>query len=736
MKNTLLILFSFIPLFYNFYSQQKEKDTLNFKLIPLEEISVTAIRALEDQPFSYSNIDKSSLESRNLGQDLPILLNFLPSIVTTSDAGAGIGYTGIRVRGSDATRVNVTINGIPYNDSESQGTFWVNLPDFSSSVKNIQLQRGVGTSTNGSGAFGASLNILTDGISKEKFLKISNSFGSFSTLKNTVKFSTGMINENFQISGRFSKIVSDGYIERASSDLKSYFLQTSFSKKKTLVKALFFGGHEITYQSWYGIDPETLNKNRRYNYAGEIYDQNGNFQDFYYNQVDNYKQDHFQFHWNQIYNDKLSSSLGLNYTYGRGYYEEFNDKWYDENYSFTGMTSFSNLGLDNIFLNNQIISGADNVTRKWLSNDYYVLTGNLQYADRSLKMVFGFLASNYDGDHFGKLRWSRFSSQVNPNYEFYRNKGNKNEFSVYGKVTKNFFQKLTGFLDIQIRSIDYKVDGVLNGLVPINIRDNFAFFNPKAGINYRLNDNADLYLSFAKSHREPNRTDYENGNPIPEKLNNFELGFRKSNWSFNFYYMRYKDQLVLTGEIDDVGSPIRQNVGDSYRLGIEFDSKFKISKKLSWAPNLSLSENKNMDFYFKRDGILKNLGNTNISFSPNLVAASSLQYKVNEKILISILTKYVGDQYMGNIDSNLSKLSSYSTTDLNLIYQPLNFPFFEDIKFTMLINNIFGLKYISNGYFYTFDDNYSLPNTIKTIEGVGYYPQAERNFLIGINTRF
>ena len=736
MKNTLLILFSIIPLFCRFYSQEKEKDSLNFQLISLEEINVTAIRALKEQPFSFSNIDKSNLEPRNLGQDLPILLNFLPSVVTYSDAGAGIGYTGIRVRGSDATRVNVTINGIPYNDSESQGTFWVNLPDFSSSVENIQLQRGVGTSTNGSAAFGASLNILTDGISKEKFIEISTSLGSFSTLKNTLRFSTGGINDNFQISGRFSKIVSDGYIERASSDLTSYFLQTSFSNKNTLFKALLFGGHEVTYQSWYGVDSEILNKNRRYNPAGEIYDENGNFQDFYYNQVDNYKQDHLQFHWNQIYNDKLSSSLGLNYTYGRGYYEEFNDKWYDENYAFSGMTSFSNLGLDSISFENQVISGADNVTRKWLDNDYYVLTGNLQYNSQIVKMAFGFLASNYDGDHFGKLRWSRFSSQVNPNHEFYRNKGEKNEFSIYSKFTSKISQKLTGFLDLQIRNINYKVDGVLNGLVPINVSDNFAFFNPKAGMTYRVKNNTDLYLSFAKSHREPNRTDYENGNPLPEKLNNFELGLRKRNWSLNLYYMRYKDQLVLTGEIDEVGSPIRQNVGDSYRLGVEFESSFNISNKISWNPNLSFSENKNIDFYFKRDGVLNNIGNTNISFSPNIIAASAVQYELSEKTLVSVLTKYVGEQYMGNIDSENSKLDAYSTTDVNLVFQPNNFPFFKDIRLTILFNNIFGLKYVSNGYFYTFDDDYSVPGIIKTIEGAGYYPQAERNFLIGISTRF
>ena len=276
----------------------------------------------------------------------------------------------------------------------------------------------------------------------------------------------------------------------------------------------------------------------------------------------------------------------------------------------------------------------------------------------------------------------------------------------------------------------------MNGLVPINVSDSFSFFNPKAGMTFKVKDNIDLYLSFAKSHREPNRTDYENGNPLPEKLNNFELGLRKSMWSLNLYYMRYKDQLVLTGEIDEVGSPIRQNVGDSYRLGVEFDSSFNISDKISWNLNLSLSENKNIDFYFKRDGTLNNIGNTNISFSPNIVAASAVQYELSEKILFSVLTKYVGEQYMGNIDSKNSKLNAYSTTDLNLVFRPHNFPFFKDIRFTILFNNIFGLKYVSNGYFYTSDDDYSVPGIIKTIEGAGYYPQAERNFLIGINTRF
>ena len=400
------------------------------------------------------------------------------------------------------------------------------------------------------------------------------------------------------------------------------------------------------------------------------------------------------------------------------------------------MTSFSNLGLDNLVFGNDIISSSDNVTRKWLDNDYYVITGNLQYNSRKLKMVYGFLASNYDGDHYGKLIWSRFASQGYPNQEFYRNKGEKDEFSIFGKFTAPILTNLTGFLDLQIRNVKYNAKGIMNRLVPINIQDNFSFFNPKAGITYKIDNGSNLYFSFARSHREPNRTDYENGNPIPEKLNNFELGLRKTNWSLNFYYMRYKDQLVLTGEIDEVGSPIRQNIGDSYRLGVEFDSNFKISNKLSWAPNLSLSENKNKDFYFRRDGILTNLGETSISFSPNIVAGSIFNYGFNEKTNISVLTKYVGKQFMGNIDSKLSKLNSYSTTDLNIIYAPTSFPLFKDLKISLLINNVFGLKYISNGYFYTFDDDYSTQGKIKTIEGVGYYPQAQRNFLIGISTRF
>lgn len=313
--------------------------------IQLEEVKLAGLRVDEDQPFSFSNVDKEELASRNLGQDLPIMLNYLPGVVTTSDAGAGIGYTGIRVRGSDATRVNVTINGIPYNDSESQGVYWVNMPDFTSSVSSLQIQRGVGTSTNGSGAFGASINLLTDEVSQNAYAEIANTGGSFNTLKHNLKFSTGLLNDHFEISGRLSRITSDGYVERASSDLKSYFLQAAFQDENTLIKALAFGGHEITYQSWFGLDANTLNTKRRYNPAGEIYDDNGNLEGHYDNQVDNYRQDHYQLHWNQKIDAYTSMSVGLNYTYGRGYYEEYKDLWFEQNVNFSSDNNFSYLGL-------------------------------------------------------------------------------------------------------------------------------------------------------------------------------------------------------------------------------------------------------------------------------------------------------------------------------------------------------------------------------------------------------
>ncbi|MEC8636619.1 MAG: TonB-dependent receptor plug domain-containing protein, partial [Bacteroidota bacterium] len=414
--------------------------------IQLEEVKLAGLRIDEDQPFSFSNMDKGELTSRNLGQDLPIMLNFLPGVVTTSDAGAGIGYTGIRVRGSDATRVNVTINGIPYNDSESQGVYWVNMPDFSSSVSSLQMQRGVGTSTNGSGAFGASINLLTDEVSLDAYAEIANTVGSFNSLKHTLKFSTGLLNNHFEISGRLSKITSDGYVERASSDLKSYFLQAAFQDQNTLIKAIAFGGHEITYQSWFGVDANTLAINRRYNPSGEIYDDKGTLKGHYDNQVDNYRQDHYQLHWNQKIDAYTSLSLGLNYTYGRGYYEEYKDLWFEQNINFSSDNNFSYLGLKPIKIRGAIIDTTENIVRKWLDNDYYVATFSLNRQKGNTEWSFGSLYSSYVGEHFGELIFAHYASDASLRHRFYENKGNKKEANAYAKVNHRFNDRISAYL--------------------------------------------------------------------------------------------------------------------------------------------------------------------------------------------------------------------------------------------------------------------------------------------------
>jgi len=729
MRITVLLFSCVIGLSAMNAQEQEAKDSLTTTTISLEEVSVAGLRASKDQPLSFSEITKGELKARNLGQDLPILLNFLPSVVTTSDAGGGIGYTGIRVRGSDATRVNVTINGIPYNDAESQGTFWVNLPDFASSVENIQLQRGVGTSTNGSSAFGASLNILTNTAAKEAYAQISNSVGSFGSLRHTLKFSTGLLNDKIEIAGRLASIQSNGYIDRASSDLNAYFLQGVYQEGNTLIKALVFGGHEITYQSWFGVDPMTLTNDRTYNSAGEIYDENGSLTGFYDNQVDNYKHDHYQLHWNQRYKGNWSSSVGLNYTYGRGFYEEYNNA-----------TDLRDLRLNDVNVGNTTIASSANIVQKWLDNDFYVLTANIRHKGDQTDVVFGTLLSSYQGDHFGNLIWARYASNAQPKHEFYRNKGEKNEFSAFGKITHHLGDSFTAYADLQYRRVNYTARGSLDELGNIGIEDEFNFINPKMGLTFHADENTQLYASYAKAQREPNRSDYENGSPRPEVLNDFELGYRssgkKTKWSANLYYMGYKDQLVLTGELDNVGAPIRQNVGNSYRLGIEAEVSIALSSQLLWQPNLSLSRNKNRSFSFQRDGQVQNLGDTNISYSPSIIGGSNLVYAPSTQFQIGLLSKYVGEQYLGNIDADLSKLAAYFINDLNIRYAIGALGWVKAIDFSLLINNVFNSVVETNGYFFTYDDSWSVPNQTTTIEGVGYYPQAGINFLLGASFTF
>ena len=718
MKKIILTVF----LFSNFISsQEKIKDTIQGTEQKLDEVIVQAVRAKFSSPISFSNVTKKDISSRNLGQDLPILLNYLPSVVTTSDAGAGIGYTGIRIRGVSPQSTNITINGIPFNDAESHGTYWVNLPDFSSSVENLQVQRGVGTSTNGSGAFGASINILTDAVSDIAFATISSSIGSYNTFKNTIKFSTGLIN-NFELSGRLSKINSDGYVDRAFSDLKSYFIQGSYSDENTLIKALTFGGHERGYQAWFGVTSDQIKENRRQNpYT-------------YENEIDNYKQDHFQFHWNEKLNSSWSTNLGLNYTDGRGYYEQ-----YREDDSIDGYSGILSSDIDS---NGNELGTTDLIRRRWLDNNFYVLNASVAYNSKNLNLNFNSFYSSYSGDHFGEIIWARtFSQNGKIRDRYYEGNGKKKDFSVFSKASFNLGEKTEIYTDLQFRKVNYKTSGITSDLVNMILDKEYNFFNPKFGASYKFKPNSMLYFSYARANREPSRSDYESNLSIkPEELNDLELGWRfrneKIKLNINSYYMLYSNQLVLTGELDDVGTPIRTNSGNSYRLGIEIDNFLKLSEKTSFQTNLTLSSNKNKEIISKVNGEIYNYGKTNISFSPNLIASNIFSYMPNEYTTLSLLSKYVGDQYMSNNDSKNSMLESYFINDLNFTYQIKTNKLFDSIIFSALINNLFDIEYISNGYYYTYDDTWSNPGEVVTLDGAGYYPQATRNFLFGVSLKF
>ena len=701
------ILLFFSSIFFSVLSFSKSIIQDTIKVQKLEEVIVSSIRVKQNAPIAFTNVSKDQLDKSNLGQDLPILLKSLTSVVTTSDAGAGIGYTGIRIRGINAQSTNVTINGIPYNDAESLGVYWVDLPDFASSVENLQVQRGIGTSTNGSSAFGASINILTDLISENSFFESSTSLGSYNTLKNTFRFSTGIINEFFEFSGRLSKINSDGYIERASSDLKSYFFQANYKKDNTLIKALSFGGHEITYQAWNGIDSITLENDRTYNPSGMYLDQSGNIQ-FHKDEVDNYKQDHYQLHLSQIINSNLTSNLSFNLTNGLGYYEQ-----YKEN------------------------DDQDYVTRKWLDNQFLVANYSLNYRNNNINVNFGSSYSKYDGDHFGKIIWAQNTSGIQINDRFYNGNGIKKDFNNYIKTTYQINPKLFLYGDIQLRNIRYNTLGSTADITNFQIEKKHKFFNPKAGLNLSINDYSSLYFSFAKSNREPTRSDYEsNPNIKAEQLDDYELGWsyvkNKFNLTTNFYIMLYKNQLVLTGSIDDVGTPIRENSGESYRMGLEIETTLKFSDKVLLYANSTFSNNKNKSYITTINGELINLGKTNISFSPEIISSVNLEYSPKENISLSLLNKYVDDQFMSNTDSAISKLKSYSILDFNFNYEIKTSKLFSNVLLTAMVNNLLGKKYVSNGYYYTYDDNWSDPNNTSTIEGVGYYPQATTNFLLGI----
>jgi iron complex outermembrane receptor protein len=707
MKNYILCL-AFLVLSYTTLIAQDTQTQDSTATQNLDEVLVKAVRVQPNAPITHSNVTKKDIAKRNLGQDIPVLLNYLPSVVSSSDAGAGIGYTYLRVRGSDATRVNVTINGIPYNDAESQGTFWVNLGDFASSVESLQLQRGVGTSTNGSGAFGASLNILTDAISQESGGEISNAFGSFGTRKHTVKFTTGLLDDHFEFAGRLSKIYSDGYVDRAFTDLKSYFLQGNYIDDNTIVKSITFGGKEKTYQSWYGLDKTQLEEDRTQN--PYTYD----------NETDNYWQDHYQLHWNETLNFNWATNIGLNYTRGKGYFEQFKDERSAADY------------------NNLINDDSDVIVRRWLDNHFYVVNANATYQKNGLEIISGISYSDYTNDHYGEVIWgSDLAAGTSIRDRYYLSISDKTDFSVFSKATFKVNDKLQVFLDLQNRFVNYTTTGLTSERVPIDIDANFSFFNPKLGFTYDLNQKNSLYTSYARANKEPNRNDFESNatGVTHEELNDFELGWRHESerlrLNANVYYMQYKNQLVLTGALDNVGEYLRENVDKSYRLGLEVDANIALNDEFSFYSNFALSKNIVQDLLIDRDGALQNFGDTNIAFSPNVISTNAIKYAFDAKFRAALIGKYVGEQYMSNTDNEASKLDSYFVADLNFNYTIDIKSFFNSIVITGMINNLLDLEYEDRGY--TYLDTWSGP-TASEIQG--YYPQATRNFILGMTIIF
>jgi len=585
------------------------------------------------------------------------------------------------------------------------------MGDFASSTQSLQLQRGVGTSTNGTAAFGASLNILTDAISENSFAEISNSFGSYNTKKHTVKFSTGKINDHIEIAGRLSKIYSDGYVDRASTDLKSYFLQASYVDDNTLIKAITFGGKERTYQAWGGINAAKLAIDRRHNpYT-------------YEDEVDDYQQDHYQFHWNQKLNNNWSTNIGLNYTKGQGYFEQYKANKKTSDYA------------DLVVATNG--SKTDLIVRRWLDNKFYVANFNATYKKENLEVISGFSYSKFSNKHFGEIIWAKqFVPTATIRDHYYDSYSRKNDFSMFSKATFKLSEGLNAFVDLQYRKVNYSTNGLTSDRNPINVDTKFNFFNPKIGFTYAMNQNSSLYASYARANREPNRKDFElNVDVKHEKLNDFEFGWRFKNeavkLSTNVYYMQYKDQLILTGDIDDTGDYKRENVTDSYRLGLEIDADIRLSDVFSVRPNIAISSNKIKDFIINRDGDTKNLGSTNIAFSPNVVAGNAFVYQPNSNLQIALLSKFVGEQYMSNTDTEASMLESYFTSDLNVSYELKTTSIFKSIVFTGLINNAFNTEYVDRGY--TYLDYWT---GRASFEVQGYFPQATRNFLIGVTLKF
>ncbi|MDB5025238.1 MAG: TonB-dependent receptor [Mucilaginibacter sp.] len=694
-----------------------------------EEITVSATRASGNSPTAFTNLNKKEIDKNNSGRGFEYLLEQTPSTVITSNAGAGVGYTSIRIRGSDATRTNVTLNGIPLNDAEDQGVYFVDLPDLASSVDNIQVQRGVGTSTNGAGAFGASINIQTTTRRDTAYAELNNSAGSYGTVKNTVSLGTGLLGGHFSADGRLSRINSDGYIDRAFSHLKSFFLSGAYYGKNSVLRLNVFSGYEQTYQAWDGVPEDSVKSgNRRYNELGYINSSNS----FYKNQTDNYTQNYYQLLYDQQISSKLSFSGALHYTKGFGYYQEYRNS-----------DSLKNYGVTPVAIGGTSISATDLVRRLWLNNDFYGLTYNLNYKpDNNLDVKLGGAYNEYKGAHYNNIEWTQQSTDIPPDYQYSRNDAKKTDFNIFSRAEYHTGDLLF-YGDLQYRHIYYSFLGFDQNLNNVQQQVGLNFFNPKVGITYQLDLHSNVYASFAIGNHEPNRSDYINSSPQDrpkaENLKDIEFGYRivdpVFSGSVNGFYMLYKNQLVLTGALDYVGEAIRTNINDSYRAGVEASARLKIAGPLSWFVNATLSTNKVKNFHqFLQNYDTGTLDETqykktDIAYSPNFTGSSTISYHPLKNAEIAFISKYVSRQYLDNTSTASRSLDGYFVNDVHLNYN-FSIKGVKNVGLGLLVNNIFSKKYQSDGA--TYPDI----EAGKVVNYNYFFPQAPINFLASLNLKF
>ena len=706
----------------------------------LEEVVVSAIRVSEKTPISHSNIEQKEIQSNNYGQDIPYLIQNTPSVVVTSDAGNGVGYTDIRIRGVDASRINVTTNGVPMNDAESHKMYWVDTPDLASAVNSMQIQRGVGSSTNGAGAFGGSINMTTETLKKDFGGEVSLSYGMFNTNKESIGIHSGLLGEHWILSARLSHIYSDGYIERASSDMKSFLAQVAYYKGKTTLKYLTFGGKEETYNAWDGLTKEQMEENRRYNPCGEIKDADGKVIGFYDNQVDNYFQWNNQLILNHVFSNSWKMNLVGHYTYGNGYYDQYKNDADLVCYTLpvAGDKESSNL-----------------TRKKSMYNHFFGGVGSVKYESTRTNLALGLAANHYTGEHFGEVLNVFVPNNFSLPHEYYRNAGDKTDMNFFAKATFNLFKGFDLYCDLQYRYIHHVIGGTFssfnyatNDMLKVEVDKRYHFFNPKAGVNYTFAKYNSLFASFAVAQREPTRDDFVNarkdteGNPLyplPEKMYDYELGYKLQhkyvNLGLNLYYMDYDNQLVLTGQQNmDTYDALYENVKDSYRRGVELDVAVKPLDWFSFGGNVTLSQNriKNYDEYVYNDDTWSldtlHLGTTTISYSPSVVAGWFLKFDV-KGFEAQLVSKFVSEQYISNSEQEDMKLDAYCVTDLKLGYL-LKTNKIQGLRLGLTFNNLFNAKYCSNAY------GYSGIYGGKRVNEVFYFPQATFNVLANVRYEF